>query len=72
MQIVTRADESCFPTTIMSSDTPLIVGNEVTSSLPPRRKPLPPGLRFKSTYTPSEDGTDENLLILLHGLGQSC
>jgi hypothetical protein len=37
----------------------------------PRIKP-PPQLAAISapfSYTPSDDGTDENLLILLHGLG---
>ena len=40
----------------------------------PRTKPHPksqkiPGQFF---YVPSEDGTDENLLILLHGLGTTA
>ena len=47
---------------------------ELTSaSSQPRIKPSPkssklPGQFF---YAPSDDGTDENLLILLHGLGLS-
>ena len=39
---------------------------------PPRITKPPPQLTAISapfSYTPSQDGTDENLLILLHGLG---
>ena len=44
-----------------------------TTTALPRIKPPPkssklPGQFF---YAPSDDGTDENLLILLHGLGSS-
>lgn len=37
----------------------------------PRTKPPPKAVAIPVpfTYTPSDDGTDENLLILLHGLG---
>ena len=46
---------------------------ETSTTVLPRIKPPPkssklPGHFF---YAPSDDGTDENLLILLHGLGQS-
>lgn len=36
-----------------------------------RAKPLPDMIAIPTefTYFPSADGTDENLLILLHGLG---
>lgn len=36
---------------------------------PPRKGPN--GISVPFVYTPSDDGTDENLLILLHGLGVS-
>lgn len=44
------------------------------SSVPnPRRKPAPKAtcVSVPFVYTPSDDGTDENLLVLLHGLGGS-
>ncbi|KAG9313805.1 hypothetical protein JVU11DRAFT_6166 [Chiua virens] len=44
------------------------------TSLPsPRTKPAPNSSKIPLvfSYTPSDDGTDENLLILLHGLGDS-
>ena len=46
---------------------------ETSTTVLPRTKPSPkssklPGQFF---YAPSDDGTDENLLILLHGLGLS-
>jgi len=39
----------------------------------PRIKPPPQLVAFSApfSYTPSDDGTDENLLILLHGLGDT-
>ncbi|EJU04692.1 hypothetical protein DACRYDRAFT_47218 [Dacryopinax primogenitus] len=37
----------------------------------PRRKRAPGKLPLKYSYAPSNDGTDENLLILLHGLGDT-
>jgi len=39
----------------------------------PRTKPAPKSSKIPLvfSYTPSDDGTDENLLILLHGLGDS-
>ncbi|KAI6041531.1 hypothetical protein EDC04DRAFT_1261814 [Pisolithus marmoratus] len=39
----------------------------------PRRKPLPNSAKIPVpySYTASDDGTDENLLILLHGLGDT-
>jgi hypothetical protein len=38
---------------------------------PPRIKPPPQSSAISApfSYSPSDDGTDENLLILLHGLG---
>ena len=38
---------------------------------PPRIKPPPQSSAIPApfSYSPSDDGTDENLLILLHGLG---
>jgi hypothetical protein len=32
--------------------------------------PQPSSVPVPFSYTPSDDGTDENLLILLHGLGE--
>lgn len=39
----------------------------------PRVKPAPQtsAIRTQFSYSPSDDGTDENLLILLHGLGDT-
>ena len=41
---------------------------------PPRIKPPPQSAAISApfNYSPSDDGTDENLLILLHGLGSHC
>lgn len=55
----------------MSGNT-LILGEQSANSNPAPQKNAPSrggltGLEF--TYTPSSDGVDENLLILLHGLG---
>jgi len=38
----------------------------------PRVKPAPTrsAIPVPFSYSPSDDGTDENLLILLHGLGK--
>ncbi|EKM78385.1 hypothetical protein AGABI1DRAFT_75973, partial [Agaricus bisporus var. burnettii JB137-S8] len=46
-------------------------GSSDTST--PRIKPSPKSERIPVSfeYTPSDDGTDENLLILLHGLGDT-
>ncbi|KAG0704137.1 hypothetical protein DFH29DRAFT_393054 [Suillus ampliporus] len=43
------------------------------SALSSRVKPAPQtsSIRTKFFYSPSDDGTDENLLILLHGLGDT-
>ena len=48
----------------------LHASSSVTSS--PRIKPAPKSsnVPLVFSYTPSDDGTDENLLVLLHGLGQ--
>lgn len=37
----------------------------------PRNKPRPTqeGLGLEHVYAASEDGTDENVLVVLHGLG---
>jgi len=37
----------------------------------PRIKPAPQSSAISTpfSYSPSDDGTDENLLVLLHGLG---
>ena len=42
------------------------------SNTSPRVKPAPTekGIGVPFIYNPSDDGTDENLLILLHGLGK--
>ncbi|KAI0058366.1 hypothetical protein BV25DRAFT_1810832 [Artomyces pyxidatus] len=56
----------------MSSETYHV--REASSSAPSPRVKSPPKASVLSapfTYTPSDDGTDENLLILLHGLGDT-
>lgn len=39
----------------------------------PKVKPAPKKNKIPSdfVYVPSDDGTDENLLVMLHGLGRS-
>ena len=53
--------------TLDSDDT----GTSSTRHPPPRIKPPPQSSAISApfSYSPSDDGTDENLLILLHGLG---
>lgn len=43
----------------------------IRESASPRQKTVPKNLPIPFMYHPSDDGTDENLLILLHGLGAS-
>jgi len=54
-------------------DTEITVGPEATSiaSTVPRNKPAPKNgkIPVRFVYHPSPDGVDENLLIMLHGLG---
>ncbi|KAF9530521.1 Alpha/Beta hydrolase protein, partial [Crepidotus variabilis] len=47
--------------------------HESQASSLPRVKPTPKASNIPGTffYSPSDDGTDENLLILLHGLGDT-
>jgi hypothetical protein len=47
--------------------------SSTSQTIPPRIKPSPNSSKLASQffYSPSDDGTDENLLILLHGLGLS-
>jgi hypothetical protein len=56
------------------AETTLNVGPEAGSSTKgvPRVKPAPMAgkMPVKFSYSPSWDGIDENLLILLHGLGE--
>lgn len=49
-----------------------IVIREEHKDTTPRTKVAPKtsSIRVPFTYSPSDDGTDENLLILLHGLGK--
>ena len=44
---------------------------EAGGSPSPKTKPSPKvaAIPVPFTYNPSDDGTDENLLVLLHGLG---
>ncbi|KDQ19368.1 hypothetical protein BOTBODRAFT_27952 [Botryobasidium botryosum FD-172 SS1] len=52
----------------------LVVGEAASpSTTSPRTKPVPqaPGIPVPFSYAASDDGTDENLLILLHGLGDT-
>ena len=46
--------------------------DQVSSNPVPRVKPLPKdsSIPLPFFYAPSDDGVDENLLILLHGLGE--
>ena len=50
-----------------------LVLRETPADSTPKVKPRPKsgsgGIPAPFEYTPSDDGTDENLLILLHGLG---
>ncbi|KAI0050265.1 hypothetical protein FA95DRAFT_1555768 [Auriscalpium vulgare] len=57
----------------MSSDTTYHVRPAAAAPPGPRVKPQPKVSALSSpfTYNPSDDGTDENLLILLHGLGDT-
>lgn len=52
-----------------SSDIHVLAEASVTSL---RVKPAPQASAIPTqfSYSPSDDGTDENLLILLHGLGE--
>ena len=45
---------------------------ETSANDVPRVKPAPKaeGITVPFSYTSSDDGTDENLLIVLHGLGK--
>lgn len=54
------------------TETELTVGELTTSAQFPKAKPAPEpsSLPVQFTYFNSEDGIDENLLILLHGLGE--
>ena len=51
-----------------------LVLRETPAVSTPKVKPHPKsgsgGIHVPFEYTPSDDGTDENLLILLHGLGK--
>jgi len=53
------------------TDASNIIVRQVPELQSPRRKPAPGTLPLKYAYLPSDDGTDENLLILLHGLGDT-
>lgn len=37
-----------------------------------KKAPTAKSIPVPFSYSPSDNGTDENLLILLHGLGMSC
>jgi len=57
----------------MSNSATSITVQEAQSNHSPRRKPPPrkTSIKVPFEYTPSDDGTDENMLILLHGLGDT-
>ena len=61
---------SLLPHTMSSPPSVLHLKPSETTS--PRVKPFPKSktLSVPFSYAPSDDGTDENLLILLHGLGE--
>ena len=56
---------------LMATETELHL-RQTSEGNSPRVKPQPntKSISVPFTYTPSDDGTDENLLILLHGLGE--
>lgn len=62
--VVTMTDEN-------DSRSPREIQLKESSNPSPRVKPAPTekGIGVPFVYNPSDDGTDENLLILLHGLG---
>lgn len=68
-----RGFTPCRDVYCQMGETNVIVGPEAISSeiIAPKNKPAPQNgkmpLRF--VYHPSPDGVDENLLIMLHGLG---
>lgn len=57
-------------TDLFSMETPLTV-RPLPEDASPRTKPVPQVCTpLDFAYLPSDDGTDENLLILFHGLGK--
>lgn len=63
------------PTRIMADENDQLAAREIKlreNAAAPRVKPAPTdkGIGVPFIYTPSDEGTDENLLILLHGLGE--
>lgn len=62
------------PTSVMTSTIHLRAHEPTPDTTPrPRKKPAPKAsaIPVPFAYAPSDDGTDENLLILLHGLGDT-
>lgn len=59
---------------IVMSATDITLREVSSGQISPRVKNPPKqgskGISVPFVYTPSDDGTDENLLILLHGLGE--
>lgn len=80
LMVISRSVTPAFKSESMTAESELIVGPESvsnsSSTVSPKRKPAPVfgkgkgKLPLKFEYSPSEDGIDENLLIMLHGLGR--
>ena len=52
------------------SSTNITLRESVSSSPRIKPAPKPSAIPTRFEYSPSDDGTDENLLVLLHGLGK--
>ncbi|KAF7319517.1 Abhydrolase-2 domain-containing protein [Mycena chlorophos] len=68
---IKKAHDAILTVTYMAQH--LHIHDAEATDAPPRIKPAPSKSKIPIpfSYAPSDDGTDENLLILLHGLGKS-
>jgi hypothetical protein len=70
-----RTTKKYTPTEALPNGSPRMTDIHLLESIPAtstarvKRAPTQSGLLVPFSYTPSDDGTDENILILLHGLG---
>ncbi|CAE6537889.1 unnamed protein product [Rhizoctonia solani] len=55
----------------MAEERVLSVAPSIVDPTPPKRRPTRSGIGLEFVYFPSDDGIDENILIVLHGLGDS-
>jgi hypothetical protein len=70
MQGPELALRSYHGTLLQTMSEPELVLSPATDASLPRTKRVPDASVLQAhAYAPSDDGTDENLLILLHGLG---